>query len=246
MSRDAAKRALDIAGSAAALVLSSPVILVATALIWLDDHGNPIYAGERIGKDGAPFRCFKLRTMTIGADRTGVDTTVRGDPRITRLGHVLRKYKLDELPQFWNVLKGDMSLVGPRPNVGREVANYSAEERRSLDIRPGVTDFSSIVFSDLAEILAGSADPNLDYNRLVRPWKSRLMLHYADHRATGIDLALLALTAIGIANKPLARRGVSALLLATGASEELVSVSRRTAPLSPAPPPGLDYIVTRR
>ena len=236
------KRAIDIVISTLALCVFGPFILIAMALIWLQDRRNPIYAGERIGKNGAPFRCFKLRTMTIGADRTGVDTTIRDDPRITPVGAALRKFKIDELPQFWNVLIGDMSLVGPRPNVGREVQKYTAEERRGLALRPGITDISSIVFSDLADILAGSTDPNRDYERLVRPWKSRLMLHYLDHQSVALDFALLALTAIGIFSKPLACRGVAALLSGTGASAELVAVARRDMPLAPAAPPGLERV----
>ena len=139
-----------------------------------------------------------------------------------------------------------MSLVGPRPNVPREVNLYTAEERRMLALRPGITDFSSIVFSDLGDILAGSKDANLDYNQLVRPWKSRLILHYLDHRSASVDLALLALTAIGIVSGPRARRGVTALLEATAAPAELVAISRRTTPLKPTPPPGTDRIVAQR
>jgi lipopolysaccharide/colanic/teichoic acid biosynthesis glycosyltransferase len=154
---------------------------------------------------------------------------------------MLRKFKIDELPQFWNVLEGDMSLVGPRPNVSREVKKYTAEERRVLALRPGITDMSSIVFSDLADLLAGSADPNHDYERLIRPWKSRLMLHYLDHRSIVLDLCLLALTAVGIFSKRLACRGVAALLAGSGAPGELVAVARRDAPLPQAAPPGLEY-----
>ena len=242
----AVKRALDIVGAAVALLLLSPLILTGMFLVWLEDRQNPFYSSYRIGRGGAAFRCYKLRSMRVGADRNAVDTTVRGDPRITPIGHVLRRYKLDELPQFWNVLKGDMSLVGPRPNVAREVALYTGEEQRMLALRPGITDFSSIVFGDLGDVLAGSTDPNLDYNQLVRPWKSRLILHYLDHQGVRVDSALMALTAIAIFSGRTARRGVTRLLEATGASAELIAVSRRTLPLKPTPPPGADAIVTSR
>ncbi len=237
---------LDIFGAGMALILLGPLILAAMFFIWLQDRQSPLYCGRRVGRSGAEFVCYKLRSMRVGADRNAVDTTVSGDPRITPLGHVLRRYKLDELPQFWNVLKGDMSLVGPRPNVAREVALYTAEERRMLALRPGITDFSSIVFGDLGEVLAGSTDPNLDYNQLVRPWKSRLVLHYLDHQSLGVDVSLLGLTAIAIFSGQTARRGVTWLLEATGATAELTAISRRTAPLKPTPPPGADAIVTSR
>lgn len=241
-----AKRTFDVFGAAMALVLFSPFILAGMLLVWLEDRRSPFYCSYRVGRSGTEFICYKLRSMRVGADRNSVDTTVSGDPRITPIGHVLRRYKLDELPQFWNVLKGDMSLVGPRPNVAREVALYTAEERRMLALRPGITDFSSIVFGDLGEVLAGSTDPNLDYNQLIRPWKSRLILHYLDHQGMGVDLALMALTAIAIFSGKTARGGVTRLLEATGATAELIAVSRRMAPLTPTPPPGADAIVTSR
>lgn len=242
----AAKRAMDIAGSALALVVLSPIICVGMGLVWLQDGRTPIYAGFRIGRGAVPFRCFKLRTMIVDADRTKVDTTISGDLRVTTVGRILRKFKLDELPQFWNVLKGDMSLVGPRPNVAREVELYTSEEQRMLALRPGITDFSSIVFSDLGDLLAGSADPNIAYNQLVRPWKSRLILHYLDHRSLRVDLALVALTALSIVSSDRARAGVTALLQATDAPPELVEISRRISPLEPTPPPGTDKIVVAR
>jgi lipopolysaccharide/colanic/teichoic acid biosynthesis glycosyltransferase len=240
------KRLVDIIGAVLALVVFGPVIAVSALTIWLHDRHTPLFCGLRVGRGGIPFKCIKLRTMTIDADRTKVDTTVSGDPRIIPVGRRLRRYKLDELPQFWNVLKGDMSLVGPRPNVPREVELYTAEERRMLALRPGITDFSSIIFSDLGEILAGSKDPNLDYNQLVRPWKSRLILHYLDHESAGLDMALLMLTALGILSGTWARRGVILLRKKTGATPELIAVARRSQPLVPTPPPGADAIVLRQ
>ena len=122
----------------------------------------------------------KFRTMIPDAVEAGVSSTAAGDPRITRVGRILRRAKLDELPQLWNVLTGEMSLVGPRPQVEPEAALYTAEERRMLEVRPGITDLASIVFADEGEILAGAADPDLLYNQIIRPWKSRLALLYLE------------------------------------------------------------------
>src|SRR5258706_5403767 len=138
----------------------------------------------------------KLRAMVVRADRTGVDSTAQGDPRITRVGRVLRRFKLDECTQLWNVLRGDMSIVGPRPQVGRDVGLYTAVERHLLDVPPGITDFASIVFADEGAILEGSTDPDLLYNQIIRPWKSRLGLHYIAHRSLWLDIRLVAATVL--------------------------------------------------
>ena len=124
----------------------------------------------------------KIRSMIINADKTGVDSTSSDDMRITSVGKVIRKLKLDELSQLWNVLIGDMSLVGPRPNVKSETDLYTKIEKNLLNVKPGITDFSSIVFSDEGDILSGSDDPDLLYNQLIRPWKSRLSLFYIEKR----------------------------------------------------------------
>src|SRR2546421_9553898 len=123
-----------------------------------------------------------------------VDTTVAGDPRITPVGKYIRATKLDELPQFVHVLSGRMSLIGPRPNVPREVELYTAEERELLSVRPGITDIASIVFADLADALADASDPNIAYNQLVRPWKSRLGLHYVRSASFGNDVRIICYT----------------------------------------------------
>ena len=238
------KRSLDITAAFAGLLIAAPIILPAMVLIWLQDFRSPLYLAARVGRDGRIFRMVKLRSMVVDADRDGVDSTAAHDPRVTKVGRVVRRFKIDELCQLWNVLVGDMSLVGPRPNVQRETARYTSAERRLLSVRPGITDFSSIVFSDLSDILKDSSDPNLDYNRLVRPWKSRLGLLYIDHRSALIDLALMALTAVAIVSRRTALRIIDRLLGAIGAPQELCRVSRRTDDLSPAPPPGADHVVT--
>jgi len=147
---------------------------------------------------------------------------------------------------LWNVLKGDMSLVGPRPNVERETASYTVVERRLLTVRPGITDFASIVFADEGEILAGRADPDLAYNQLIRPWKSRLGLFYVDHASMLLDLRLIWLTALAVVSRPRALKAVARLLERLGADEELVRIARRLEPLVPYPPPGADEPVRSR
>ena len=184
--------------------------------------------------------------MIVGADKTGIDSTSASDKRITWVGHLIRSYKLDEFSQLWNVLRGDMSLVGPRPNVEREVALYTDEEKRLLDVRPGITDLASIVFSDEGEILAGTEDPDLKYNQLIRPWKSRLGLLYIRERAFLIDIYIICLTVIAMLSRPLALAGVERIVRNLGADNKLIEVAKRKEPLQPYPPPGSDRIVTSR
>ena len=131
----------------------APVIFCFSFAVFLQDFHSPFYVAKRIGKDEKPFNMIKLRSMIINADQTGVASTSNDDKRITKVGHLIRRFKLDELVQLFNVLRGDMSLVGPRPNVKVETDLYSPEEKRLLTVRPGITDFSSIVFSDEGVIL---------------------------------------------------------------------------------------------
>jgi lipopolysaccharide/colanic/teichoic acid biosynthesis glycosyltransferase len=241
-----ARRIMDILVAVIALAFTAPVHIIATFMVWIWDRKSPFYVAERIGKGGRPFRMIKLRSMVVGADRTGVDSTSAADPRLTPIGRILRDCKLDELPQFINVLKGDMGLVGPRPNVRRETDLYTAVEKRLLDVSPGLTDMSSIVFSDLGEILRTQADPDLAYNQLVRPGKSRLGLFYIAHRSLIVDIRIIWLTALALLSRRRALRGVQTLLMKLGADEELVGLAGREKSLVPSPPPGADRIVTSR
>lgn len=241
-----AKRVVDIVLSVAGLLVTAPVLLIAMALISAIDLKGPIYVGVRAGRDGRPFRMYKLRTMVVGADRNQVDTTARGDTRITPVGGFLRSCKADELPQLWNVLKGDMSLVGPRPNVMREVEIYTAEERGMLTVRPGITDLSSIVFSDLADRIGEVADPNLAYNQLIRPWKSRLSLLYVQHASLLLDAWIIALTIGSVVNKPVVKRFSADLAERLGGDPRLAGIITGDSPLIPMPPPGATEIVTTR
>jgi len=240
------KRLFDIVVSALGLILVSPILIPVMIAIWLQDFHSPFYKGTRIGKDGKPFRMVKLRSMVWNADKVGIDSTSARDPRITPVGHFIRRYKLDELSQLWNVLKGDMSLVGPRPQVPRDVALYTEEEKRLLTVRPGITDIASIVFSDEGDILKDSQDPDLDYNRLIRPWKSRLGLLYVDNRSFWLDIRLILLTALAIVSKRRALKYIQHILDELGADDLVKRVARRDQSLFPYPPPGATEIVSHR
>jgi lipopolysaccharide/colanic/teichoic acid biosynthesis glycosyltransferase len=232
------KRTIDILVSAFLLLAASPVLLVCMFLVWRQDGHSPFYVPDRSGRSGRPFPMIKLRSMIVNADRSGVNSTGADDARITPVGHFIRRYKLDEITQMWNVLRGDMSLVGPRPNVPSETELYTPAEKRLLSVKPGVTDFSSIVFADEGAILAGHPDPDMAYNQLIRPWKSRLGLYYIDHASAGLDLRLVWLTALAIVSRGRALEGVARLLDRLGAPADLVRVARRAEALEPVPPPG--------
>lgn len=232
--------------SSVGLLAASPVLLPTMLVIYWQDRHHPFYIAPRVGKGGRIFKMIKLRSMVINADRSGVDSTSTQDPRITSVGRFVRKYKLDELPQLINVLKGEMSLVGPRPNVQRETDLYTEQERNLLDVAPGITDISSIVFSDENDILKDSADPDIDYNQLIRPWKSRLGLLYVENQSVLLDLKLVALTAIAMISRKKALDGVQRLLRSLNADEKLRQASARQEPLQPYPPPGATQIVTSR
>jgi len=227
------KRLLDIVASATGLIVLSPVLAVVLFLVWRQDGHSPFYIAERAARGGGSFRMIKIRSMVVNADRTGVESTGAADNRITPLGHFIRRWKIDEVSQLWNVLRGDMSLVGPRPNTLREVAKYTPAERGLLDVRPGITDLASIVFSDEGDILRDEADPDAAYESLIRPWKSRLGLLYARNAGLSLDLPLIWLTIVAIVDKERALRGVGWMLARLGAEPDLIAVSRRDAPLTP-------------
>jgi lipopolysaccharide/colanic/teichoic acid biosynthesis glycosyltransferase len=240
------KRIFDISVSFIGLLALSPILLPVIFLVWNQDKSSPFYIAPRVGEGEKLFNMFKLRSMVIDADKTGVDSTSSNDNRITPIGHVIRKYKLDELTQLWNVLIGDMSLVGPRPNVRTETDLYSSVERGLLAIRPGVTDFSSIVFSDEGEILENEEDPDLAYNQLIRPWKSRLGLIYIEHKTFFLDLKLIFYTAIAIVSREKAIQLVVRELISLDVESSVVQVAHRSEPLLPHPPPGMNKVVSSR
>lgn len=240
------KRLFDLLFAGAMLLLASPILFLTMLVIFLQDYHWPLYSAARVGQDGCVFKIIKLRSMTVGADRAGVDSTSKNDPRITSIGHFMRKYKLDELTELWNVLTGSMSVVGPRPNVERETKLYTQVEQQLLSVKPGITDFSSIVFSDEGAILADAADPNLEYNRLIRPWKSRLGLFYIENGSLWLDVKLIWLTILALLLKKAALRGVVRQLKKLEAPDELIRIAQRENKLVPHPPPGSDEIVTFR
>jgi len=240
------KRTLDIIAALTGLILLSPIFLIVMLLIWRQDRHSPFYIAPRVGKNEKIFNMVKLRSMIVGADKSGVDSTSTSDSRITPIGQFVRKYKLDEITQLWNVLIGDMSLVGPRPNVKRETDLYTAIEKKLLTVRPGITDMASIVFSDENDILKDSTDPDIDYNQLIRPWKSRLGLLYIENKSFWLDMKLIFLTVIAIISRDQALDAVNRLLIAMNAPADVVRASRRREKLTPFPPPGSDTVVTHR
>jgi lipopolysaccharide/colanic/teichoic acid biosynthesis glycosyltransferase len=239
------KRLLDISIAGCVLLLLAPVLAAIAAVVSLEDRASPWYRGVRVGRGGREFRMLKFRSMCPGAAKTGVNSTAIGDARITRVGRFLRALKLDELPQLWNVVTGEMSLVGPRPQVPEEASLYTAEERRMLEVRPGMTDLASIVFSDEGEILTGSADPDLLYNQIIRPWKSRLALLYLERRSCIVDMRILMWTAGALVSRRWALARLGRLLDRWGVAGPLRSMARREAPLLAYPPPGADEIIAR-
>lgn len=240
---DKMKRIFDVIFSFVGLLLVSPIFLFFMLLIWLQDYHSPFYIAARVGKNGKLFNMIKLRSMVQFADKSGVDSTAVDDKRITQIGHLIRRTKLDEFSQLLNVLMGQMSLVGPRPNVQQGVDLYTKEESRLLDVRPGITDLASIVFSDEGDILEGADDPDLRYNQIIRPWKSRLGLFYVKRQSFIGDITLVCLTIVAIFSRSMALKGIKKMLTILGADQQLISVSLRNSELCPYPPPGADTIV---
>lgn len=240
------KRLFDLVASAIGLLVASPVLLPVMFLVWWQDRHSPFYIAPRVGCNDQPFKMIKLRSMVINADRSGVDSTSSSDHRITAVGRFIRRYKLDELTQLWNVLVGDMSLVGPRPNVKRETDLYTPLERKLLTVKPGITDISSIVFSDEGDILRDQTDPDIAYNQLIRPGKSILGLVYIENQSLWLDIRLCFLTAMAILSRERALAGVQGILRELGVSADILQLAGRQQPLVPQPPPGGDKIVTSR
>lgn len=189
------KRSFDIVVSVVMLFALSPLLVLIAFAIKCTSPGTIFYRGQRAGRGGLPFRILKFRTMVPNAETLGGISTPDDDPRVTRIGRTLRKYKLDELPQLFNVLKGEMSLVGPRPEVISEVELYTPAERELFTLRPGMTDWASIKFRNEGEILKGSPEPHQTYREKIRPEKIRLGLRYAENHSLLVDLRILFATA---------------------------------------------------
>lgn len=193
------KRLFDFTVALAGLACLSPVFFILSLLIKVDSQGPIFYIGRRVGKDGKLFGMYKFRTMVTDADKIGGSSTPDDDPRITRMGKFLRATKLDELPQLINVIKGDMSFVGPRPQVKWAVDLYTTRERQVLAVLPGITDYASLRFPNEGEILRGSKDPDKDYMEKIHPEKMRLSLEYIQTRSLLLDLQIIIQTLAAVA-----------------------------------------------
>lgn len=190
------KRLFDVIFSISGLLILSPIIIIVALLIKMEDAGPVYYRGLRTGMNDTQFRMFKFRSMVFNADKIGGFSTANDDRRITRIGKILRKFKLDEIPQLINVLKGEMSFVGPRPEVPFYVNMFTEEEKNILTVRPGITDWASLWNSDEGALLAGSLDPEKDYMEKIRPEKIRLQLKYVRERSFWVDMSILFKTAM--------------------------------------------------
>ena len=196
----AAKRAFDATASAAGLVLLSPLLAAAALAVKASSPGPVLFRQERMGRGGIPFRLLKFRTMRVGG--AGPEVTVAGDRRVTGVGRFLRRYKVDELPQLINVVRGDMSLVGPRPEVRRYVERFPEDYRRILALRPGITDLAAIEFRDEESILAGATNPEHAYVASVLPAKIKLYDEYIRRMSFATDLSILGRTLLAILRGP--------------------------------------------
>jgi len=188
------KHFFDLVISLIVLIIFSPLFLILGILIKKDSEGPVFYRQVRIGKDGKPFMIFKFRTMINNADKSGVTSTKEDDVRITKMGKFIRKYNLDELAQFINVLKGEMSIVGPRPEIPYYVNMFTKEEKIILSVKPGITDWACIWNPDESKLLAGSDDPDRDYLEKIRPEKIRLQLKYVEEHSFWIDFKIMLMT----------------------------------------------------
>lgn len=185
------KRLIDLILSTVSLIALVPFFVVIGLLVKISSRGSALYWQDRVGLGGKLFRIAKFRTMVTDAERRGPDITSSGDPRITRLGARLRKLKIDELPQLWNVLIGQMSLVGPRPELPRYVADYDRSQLRVLSVRPGITDLASIRYRNEEKVLAESGDPESFYRSVVLPHKLSLNLEYIHRMSFALDVKLI-------------------------------------------------------
>jgi lipopolysaccharide/colanic/teichoic acid biosynthesis glycosyltransferase len=192
------KRLFDILFSGVMLLLFLPVFILIAVAISVDSRGGVFFGQVRVGKDGDHFRMWKFRTMRPQAEQAGQLTVGSSDRRITRVGYFLRKLKVDELPQLWNVFKGDMSVVGPRPEVPRYVALYTEEQRRVLSIRPGITDYASLQYFSESDLLAASTHPEQTYIEEIMPAKLNLNLEYVSNYGLIEDLKIIVLTGLRV------------------------------------------------
>jgi len=188
------KRLMDIFFSLIGLIVLSPLFLVVALIIVLDSKGGVFYKQTRVGKNGKDFKLFKFRSMAVGADKKGLLTVGGNDSRITKPGYFIRKYKIDELPQLINVFIGDMSLVGPRPEVRKYVELYNQEQQKVLFVQPGITDYASLTYINENELLGTSSDPEKTYIEQVMPEKLKLNLKYIEDKSVLTDIKIILKT----------------------------------------------------
>ena len=232
------KRTFDILFSVFVILFSWPLILISIFLVWLQDFKAPIYIAKRVGRNNKDFHMFKIRSMIKDADRNGVNSTSKNDQRVTFIGHIIRKFKIDELSQFFNVFLGSMSVVGPRPNTRiKGVEFYTDKEKQLLSIKPGITDLSSIVFSDESQILLNSKNPDMDYNKIIRPWKSRLGLIYVNKNNLFLDILIIYLTILCLFKRKYALRKVNNLVMKISGDNDLASTCLRDKKIKIINPP---------
>jgi lipopolysaccharide/colanic/teichoic acid biosynthesis glycosyltransferase len=193
-----AKRLFDFLFSVLVLLIITPFLVFISILIKFGSKGPVFFRQVRVGKGGKEFKIFKFRTMVLDADKKGLLTIGGRDPRVTAIGYYLRKFKIDELPQFFNVLFGDMSIVGPRPEVKKFVDMYTQEQRKVLSVRPGITDYASILYKDENDVLASYPNPEKAYIEIVMPHKLDINLDYIANQSLWMDLKIIALTAKGV------------------------------------------------
>ncbi len=192
------KRIFDLLAALIGLTVLSPLLLVVSLLIKLDSPGPVFYRGDRIGRDGIPFKMFKFRTMVVDADRMGPALTHSGDPRVTRMGRVLRRWKIDEIPQLINIVRGEMSFVGPRPEAPDYVKHYTPEQREVLRVRPGITGPTQIKYRHEETLLSRFADREEAYITIIMPQKLAIDLQYVRSRTFLRDLLLIAQTVLAV------------------------------------------------
>lgn len=196
--RSAGKRTFDLFASILGFLFLWPIFLLLALLVKLGSRGPILFRQERMGKSGRRFMIVKFRTMRVGAEKQGPGITIGNDSRITSVGRIMRTLKVDELPQLWNVLKGEMSLVGPRPELPIYLAGYSEEQKGVLEVRPGITDPASLAYCEEAELLAQQADPESYYREVILPHKLTLNLEYIRRMSFALDVAVMAKTCTAV------------------------------------------------
>lgn len=192
--RQAGKRAFDLIVATCALILLAPLLVLLGILVKVTSRGGVLFRQQRVGQNGEIFSLVKFRSMSPATHVRALPITAAGDPRVTRFGVWLRAYKFDELPQLWNVLKGDMSMVGPRPELPVYVATYSARDREVLSVRPGITDTASIAFRHEEELLGDAVDPQEYYRNIILPQKLSMNLDYIEKMSFTLDVRIIFLT----------------------------------------------------